>query len=389
MVTMIPRTLQPALLTAARQMPVVALTGPRQSGKTTLARTTFPKKPYVTLERPDQRQAALEDAQLFLQQYPQGAIIDEVQYAPDLFSYIQTIVDEQNQPGMFILTGSHNFLLMENISQSLAGRVALHTLLPLSLAEVLTTAPAATLEERIYAGGYPRIFDQHLSPTSWHSSYVQTYVERDVRLLKNIGNLTTFHRFLKVCAGRCGQLINLSAIADDCGLNYNTVRSWISVLEASYIVFLLQPHHRNFNKRLKKAPKLYFYDTGLLCMLLGITKPSDIVTHAARGALFENYILSDLMKRYYHGARTPELYFWRDRRDREIDCIIERGDHLTPVEIKSGATIASDHFRHLTYWREISGTAAENAYLIYAGDESHLRKQGNALSWRDLDQLPL
>lgn len=386
---MIERELKSSFLGAAKGMPVLALMGPRQSGKTTLARMTFPDKPYVSLEEPDRLQEAVEDPRLFLKNYPNGAVIDEVQRTPDLFSYIQSIVDASKKDGMFVLTGSHNFLLLERISQSLAGRVALHTLLPFSMDEISQTGRNLSLDELIFMGGYPRIHDKELSPTAWHQDYIRTYVERDVRLVKNIGNLSTFHRFLKMCASRSGQLVNFSALGDDCGVNYNTVKSWISVLEASYLVYLLQPHHRNFNKRLKKSPKLYFYDTGLLCALLGIQKAEEIVNHPFRGALFETFVLSEIMKRFFNAARVPSLYFWRDKRDREIDCLIEQGSRLIPVEIKSGLTVSDDYFRHLGYWNRLARNQSGNSYVVYAGDGSHKRAQANLLSWREIGEIPL
>ncbi len=287
---MIARTLLPKLLSQARAFPVVTLTGPRQSGKTTLVRAAFPDMPYVSLEAPDMRQFALSDPRGFLANYPGGVILDEVQHVPDLFSYIQVIVDE-NRQARFILTGSSNFLLMERISQSLAGRTAVLTLLPFSFEE-LPPGPEA-YEERIFCGGYPPLYDRGLTPTDFYPAYIQTYVEKDVRLLKNIGDLNAFIQFTQLCAGRIGQPINYASLASDAGISPNTAKSWLSVLEAAYVLYRLQPFYRNFNKRLIKSPKLYFYDTGLACSLLGIRSAEQVGLHYLKGALFENLIISE------------------------------------------------------------------------------------------------
>lgn len=387
---MIPRLLQARLTQAAREYPIVAVIGPRQSGKTTLVQSIFPQKKYVSFENLDMREFAKNDPQRFLQQYPDGAILDEAQYVPEIFSYLQTFVDSKKTDGLFILTGSQNFLMLEKITQSLAGRVALRTLLPLSWAEIRgKKASPKTINQLMFQGGYPRLYEKQVQPADWLADYIQTYLERDVRLLKNVGDLSSFHRFLKMCAARAGQLLNLNSLADDCGVRHNTAKAWISVLEASFLVFQLVPHFKNFNKRLVKSPKLYFYDTGLVCHLLGITHAEQLATHAARGALFENWVISELKKRISNEGSHAELFFWQEHKKREIDCLVEYGGKLTPVEIKSGATVSEEYFCHLTYWNKLSGNSPDNAYVVYAGHESYGCTQAHVLSWSDIHKIPL
>jgi len=397
----IPRHLQPRLLQAIEQFPVVTLTGPRQSGKTTLARAALPNYAYVSLEDPDERRLAREDPRGFLDRFDEGQVIlDEAQHVPDLFSYIQGIVDEREQPGQFVLTGSQNFLLHQRISQSLAGRCDILHLLPFSRAE-LTRAdlePIENIGERrrrtlgtqddhlntvLFAGGYPRIHDKQLDPQQWLANYYQTYVERDVRELVNVGDVETFGRFMGLCAGRTGQLLNLSALANDCGVTHTTARRWLSVLETSFVVMLLRPHHRNFNKRLVKSPKLYFLDTGLLCYLLRIRSPEDLAVHAARGAIFESWVISEAMKNFMNRGLRPDIYFWRDSTGREIDLLIEAGaEHLLPIEIKSGQTFNSDFVKNLTWWRQLSSAVDAPGVVVYGGDRSMNYKGNLMLSWR-------
>ena len=388
---MIPRKITNKLLDLSTKYPVVAITGPRQSGKTTLVKHTFSDKKYLSLEDPDTREYAITDPRGFLSTCPDGAILDEVQRAPDLFSYIQTIVDDRNKEGLFILTGSFNFGLMEGITQSLAGRTGLLTLLPFSYHELagVDTAPSL-LEKLLYSGGYPRIYDKDLPPSEWYANYITTYLERDVRALKKIGDLDQFQKFIKMCAARCGQLLNLSSLGNDCGITHNTAKEWLSVLRASYIVFLLQPHFKNFNKRLVKTPKLYFYDTGLLCYLLGITNYSEINTHALRGPIFESWVISELIKGRFNRGLKENLYFWRDNTGNEVDCIIEQGNNLLALEIKSGQTISKDFFKGLLYWSKISGIKTTDTYLVYGGDQSQERKDGIVKGWNSFaETLPL
>lgn len=387
---MFPRILEKPLKKAAGKYSVVALMGPRQSGKTTLAKKVFPNKTYVSLENPATRAFAMEDPQGFLAQYPQGAVFDEAQRVGSLFSYLQTIVDEKGRPGMFVLTGSQNFGLMENVTQSLAGRVAIHKLLPFSLEELRKASlPISPLDRLMFTGGYPRIYDRDLEPTDWLGNYVETYLERDVRSLKNVGDLADFQKFLRMCAARSGQLVNLSSLGNDCGISHNTAKAWLSVLEASFLVILLRPHFKNFNKRLIKSPKLYFLDTGLLCYLLGITRSEELATHSMRGAIFETFVVSELVKSRFHRSVPFNLFFWRDKGGDEIDVLIEKGEQLIPVEIKSGQTVTEDYFKSLEFWSRLTKTKAKPGYVIYAGEESQARKKGQVLSWKDLDRLPV
>lgn len=387
---MIKRELLAKLKSSVRKVPIVSLIGPRQSGKTTLVKMAFPDKPYVSLEEPDLREYATTDPRGFLSDYPKGAILDEIQRAPKIFSYLQTIVDKTNKSGMFILTGSQHFLLHENISQTLAGRTVILKLLPFSLSELNKTAFSyENFEDFIFTGFYPRIYDKKLSPRDWYLNYIQTYVERDLRLLKNITDLGVFQTFLKMCASRVGQLLNLSALANDCGITHNTAKSWISILESSFIIFLLRSHHKNFNKRLVKMPKLYFFDSGLACSLLGIENKKQISNHYLKGSLFETLIISELFKnRYNHGLKS-NLYFWRDKLGREIDCIMEKTNRLVPIEIKSGKTASSQYFKDLSYWNKLSKNKPSNSYIIFGGEISQKRSQGNLITWKKIASLPI
>ena len=384
---MVDRVLKKKLQQLFKQYPVISLTGPRQSGKTTLVKNAFQDLPYISLENPDDRQFALNDPRGFLNNYPEGAIFDEVQRIPDLFSYLQGIVDEKKSI-KYVLSGSQNFLLSAQISQSLAGRVGILKLMPFSMTELRNAdLLLKSFDQVAYCGFYPRIFDQSISPEDFYPNYLQTYVERDVRQLTQVGNLNTFSTFLKLCAGRIGQLLNMSELANDAGVTVNTVKSWISILEASYIVFRLYPHHKNFRKRLVKMPKLYFHDTGLLSYLLGLKEASQVQLHFARGAIFENLIITELMKQSYHSGNEPSLYFWRDHKGKEIDLILEDGTSLIPVEIKSGSTKKGDYFSGLDYWNKLSGNSPDNSYVIYGGNEKQVRSNGKLLSWQSMSEV--
>ncbi|MBP1598560.1 MAG: ATPase protein [Acidobacteria bacterium] len=395
---MIRRAITSKLHDSARSYPVVTVTGPRQSGKTTLVRAEFSAYDYVSLELPDQRSFALEDPRGFLAQFRGPVVLDEAQRAPELFSYIQSIVDEAGKPGQFILTGSQNFLLLQSVSQSLAGRCAVLHLLPFSLSE-LSNRPAPALEElgrdlysslqsprlglmeTLFTGFYPRIHDKRLPPRDWLANYYQTYLERDVRSVINIGDLEAFGRFVRLCAGRTGQLLNLSGLAADCGVTHTTAKRWISVLEASFLVLLLRPYHANYGKRLIKSPKLYFLDTGLLSFLLRIQTPEDLQSHAARGAVFESYVISELHKNFSNRGERPGIYFWRDSGGHEVDFVIEAGRNQILVEAKSAQTLASDFFEGLHYVRRISKQLQRPAALIYGGDQSYFREHVAVYPW--------
>lgn len=386
---MIPRQAQPTLIQLARGYPILAVTGPRQSGKTTLARSTFADRPYVSLEDPDTRAFADEDPRGFLARYPDGAILDEAQRCPALFSYLQTRVDSNQRMGQFVLTGSQQFGLRSSITQTLAGRVGLVQLLPFALQELLDAQVAVgSLDGLLLRGLYPPLHDRPLVPEQWFANYVMTYVERDARQLIEVQNLSLFQRFLKMCAARCGQLLNMSSLANDCGVSYKTIGAWLSALEAGYIVFLLQPHHQNLGKRLVKTPKLYFHDTGLAAYLMGIRDAAHLSIHAARGALFENFVVCELMKRRYNQGLAANLYFWRSNTGDEVDVLIEQGDKLMPVEIKSGQTFHTDFLAGLHKWQRHAGDLALPAHLVYGGDENMVRGGVSVHAWHGMQHTP-
>lgn len=363
----------------SKQFKAVAVVGPRQSGKTTLTRSCFPEKEYVSLENPDNRNFAQDDPRGFLAQYSNGAILDEVQRTPSLFSYLQQILDESIEPGQFILTGSNNFILQQNIVQSLAGRIAYLYLLPFSIAELkIAGLLPGDIYTLMYKGSYPPVYTQNATPEKWYPNYLRTYVERDVRLIKNITDLAAFERFLKLCAGRTGQLLNRSSLGIEVGVDSKTIASWISLLESSFIIHLLQPHHKNFNKRVVRMPKLYFYDTGLVCNLLGIQNKEQLGLHPFKGNLFENLIISELIKSRYNKGEADNLYFWRDNKGNEVDVIIDNGQKLFPVEIKSGQTITSAYFRGINFWNQMTGN--KEGVVIYAGEKTQKRSSGITVS---------
>ena len=386
----IPRDLAPRLLQAAQTSPSITLTGPRQSGKTTLVRTEFPEHTYVSLEAPDTRSFATEDPRGFLARYPDGAIIDEVQRAPDLPAYLQGIIDADPRPGRWILTGSQNLALVASVSQSLAGRTSVHHLLPLARREVVRfDEHPRTLEETLFAGGYPRIFDNRPDPSEWLRSYVATYVERDVRTISQVGDLATFQRFLELCAGRTGQLINYLSLASDCGVSQPTAKAWLSILEASFIVFRLPPFHRNLGKRLVKTPKLHFYDTGLACWLIGIRAPHQLRTHPLRGAIFETWVVSEVVKHRLNRGETRGLYFYRNRDGAEVDLVIEHPSRLTLVEAKSSQTSSSSLFGGAL---RVQGHLAAlsppiEIAVTYGGEESQNRAVGRLVPWDRVHEI--
>lgn len=375
-----------------KKFPVIAILGPRQSGKTTLVRNIFKKYVYVSFEDPETRSFAQTDPRKFLKTHENkhGIIIDEFQHVPEILSYLQLEVDTKKRPGYFILTGSQNFLMNQAITQSLAGRVGILNLLPLSINELKRSklVKIDNADKVIFDGGYPRIYSEKIDAKKLYPSYIQSYIERDVRQLTNVGDLRSFQRFMKLCAGRIGQQLNFSELAGVCGVSVSTTQRWISILEASYILFLLQPYFKNFNKRITKSPKIYFYDTGLACSLLGIESPKILATHPLRGHIFESFIVADICKQYFNIGKRPPVYFWRDMNGRlEVDCIIEEASNLFPIEIKSGETIASDYFKNLKLWSKEAKVEAENNYVIYGGDLSQKRSHGNIIGWSKIGKL--
>jgi len=383
----IERDLAARLTEVARKWPSITLTGPRQSGKTTLCRALFPQHPYATLEAPEVRAFALEDPRAFLAQFPEGAILDEVHRAPDLLSYLQGIIDEEPAPGRWILTGSQNLSLLESVSQSLAGRTALYKLFPLTRGETVRFPQhPETLYGSLFAGSYPRIFDSNLDPVDWLSSYLATYVERDVRMISNVGDLATFQRFVELCAGRTAQLLNYSALADDCGITQPTAKAWLGILEASFLVFRLPAFHANLRKRLVKMSKLHFYDTGLVCWLLGIREPGQLHTHPLRGPIFETWVVSEITKRRANQGETRGLSYYRDRNGAEVDLVVERAPDLTLVEAKSAATASSNLMqgakrvrRHLS-----RATGRCSVVAVYGGDQLQRRGTDWLVPWSEL-----
>jgi hypothetical protein len=387
----IERRLAPKLLQLKTQFPVLSLFGPRQSGKTTLARTLFPHYKYVNLESFEEQEFAQTDSKGFLNRFSkeEGVIFDEIQKAPKLLSALQIEVDERQQPGRFILTGSQNILLNQHINQTLAGRTALTTLLPFSIEELRSAnGLPEQFSKALFQGFYPRIYHSHADPVVFADSYIRTYIERDVRDLKHITSLAEFQKFMRLCAARTGQLLNLSALATEASLSLQTVKSWLSILEATYVIFFLQPYHLNFNKRLVKMPKLYFYDTALACNLLRLTNPDDVYDHYLRGGLFESMIISDLLKNRLNHALPPNLYFWRDKSGLEVDCLLEQGGRVTPIEIKSTESIGSDLFDNLKKWEKITDAQTGQGIVIYGGNEDQQRSHGRVLSWKLIGNTP-
>ncbi len=387
---MIHRDLTQYLIEAAREFSAVAVVGPRQSGKTTLVQEVFQQLNYVSLEDLDKRAFAQADPRAFLKNHATdaGIIIDEIQHVPELLSYMQTSIDREEKKGFFIVTGSQNLLINEAIQQTLAGRLAIVTLYPLSIHELASVGllPEA-IDDVVFQGMYPRVYAEKVSPVKLHENYIKGYVERDVRQVKNIFDLGLFQKFLQLCAGRTGQILNLNSLGVDCGIDHKTARAWISLLEASYIIFLLNPYYKNFGKRLIKSPKLYFVDTGLACSLLNIKNVQELSAHYLRGGLVESFIIADLFKQSYNMDRKPSLYFWRDLTGNEVDCIIEQALTLTPIEIKAGITVTADYFKQFDYLKKVEAFPAGKNFVIYAGRDNQRWPDAQVLGWQQAGSL--
>ncbi len=385
---MVQRELKGKIIALKEKFPILTLTGARQTGKTTLLKSIYSEVPYVSLEDIDNREFALNDPRGFLSNYPNGAVIDEIQNVPTIFSYLQTVVDSKDIH--FAISGSQNFQLIEKITQSLAGRTASLKLLPFSYNELVVSGKFKfdRYEELVYNGGYPRIYDKNIAPIDFYSNYISTYIERDVRQIKNIENLNAFSNFMKLCAGRTGQLLNIQSLATDAGISPNTAKSWLSVLEASYVLYLFQPHYKNFNKRIVKSPKLYFYDTGLACNLLNLENSKQLETHYLKGGLFENFVINEFLKKRFNAGKKSNLYFWQSKTKKEIDILTEQADKLIPFEVKSSKTRNESFFENLQYWKKLNKLEDNNLLnVIYGGDENIKTSKGNYISWRNIFDL--
>jgi len=379
---MIDREITPYAKSVANQYPVLTVTGPRQSGKTSLCKKLFPRKKYVSLEDLEERDFALSDPKGFLNRFPEGAILDEIQKAPDLVSYIQGIVDSNKKKNLFVLTGSQNFEISRSVSQSLAGRTAILKLLPFTLAEIKNYGNW-TKKNILYQGFYPAIYEEKLKPHEAYGFYTETYTERDIRALINLKNLSLFRKFIRLCAGRVGQILNLNSLANDTGISHTTAREWIGLLEASYIAFLLEPYHTNTSKRLIKSPKLYFYDVGLVSYFLGIYNEKQISTHPLIGSLFENMIVVEMIKKLYNNGIRRNLFFYRDSSENEIDLVIEDAEHLTLIEVKSAETFHSDFFKSFSKFEKNFPDLKTKKILIYAGENSFVRQGTKVFNFLD------
>jgi uncharacterized protein len=372
----------------ASKFPILSVTGPRQSGKTTLLRNQFPEYRYISLENPDTLEFAQTDTRRFLATYDRYVIIDEAQKVPQLFNYLQGKVDEDGIMGQYILSGSQNYLLMQNISQSLAGRTALFKLFPFSFAELKSqNLLSSNLEEAMFKGCYPRIYDRNIAPTDFYPNYFETYIQRDVRELKAVHDLVVFRNFVRLCAGRIGQPINYQSLAQDSGIAPTTVKSWLNILETSHIIFFLPPYFKNFAKRITKSPKIYFYDTGLVCSLLRVESPSQLISHHFRGNLFENLIVSEITKQHFNQDWASDLFYWQESNGKEIDLLRERSNSLTIAEIKSAATINSSFFDNLCYFQKINVETKTDSFLIYGGGESQSRTLAEVRDWQNIEGI--
>lgn len=376
------RKIQNTLNELSSSIRAIALLGPRQSGKTTLSKIQFPEHQYFSLENPNIQSRVLEDPIGFLKSISGNCILDEVQNTPELLSYLQEILDNKNDKRQFVITGSNSFQLNQNISQSLAGRIRIFTILPFSRSEIPDNLQQKELDTALWTGSYPRIYDEGLPAQDWLADYYNTYVQKDVRTLLNVSDLTQFDRFIRVCAGRCGRLSEFSSIASEVGISQPTAVRWAGILEASFILFRLQPHFKNFNKRIIKSPKLYFYDTGLLCFLLRIQSPEQLSTHPLRGEIFENWVISEYFKLYFSQGKEPALYFWRDQHGHEVDLVIDTSTHLFPIEIKSSASFNPDWGQNLTWFNKLQNF--NDSMVVYGGDESFKFKEMEVKSWKSV-----
>jgi predicted AAA+ superfamily ATPase len=379
---MVTREAVQKIIQLSKSFKAIAITGARQTGKTTLVKAIFKEKIYVSLENPDTRNFAITDPRGFLANYPNGAILDEVQRVPNLFSYLQEILDESKTKGLFILTGSNNFLLQQSISQSLAGRVGYLNLLPFSAKELNDAGLLPTSDDELMIKGfYPPVYDQEIDPKDWCPNYIHTYIEKDVRQIKNITDLIVFERFVRLLAGRTGQELNSSSLAVETGVDVKTIQSWIGILESSFIIYLLKPHHINFNKTIVKRPKIYFYDTALVCYLLGIQTAVQLSLHHSRGAIFETMVITELIKKRTNKGESINLFYWREKTGREIDIIVDTAGKLLPVEIKAGKTISNEFFRNIEYWCKLS--QQNQSILLYGGEQEQKRSDGKwVMNWR-------
>lgn len=382
------RTIEPVLKNLVTKYPVVTVTGPRQSGKTTLCRKVFPDKPYVNLEAPDERQFAIDDPRGFLNAYPQGAILDEIQRTPDLLSYLQPLVDADPEPGKFILTGSRQFNIREALSQSLAGRTGILTLLPFDWNEIRTYLDLSNVDGLILHGFYPRLHHMGINPSTAMADYFETYVQRDVRQIMQIRHAGLFEKFVRLCAGRVGQLLNLNSLGNETGVSHTTAREWISILEASYIIFQLQPWHANISKRLIKTPKIYFWDVGLAAYLLGLEEEMQVSRDPLRGNLFENMVVAEISKQYYHRGKRPRIFFYRDSTGNEVDLVLAQGPDLALVEIKSGQTVTRQFFQGLERFSGLKiKDRIKSGVVVYGGDKHQPRSVWEAWPISDLEKL--
>ena len=377
-----PRLAEKIVKLYSRQFRSIAVVGPRQSGKTTLVKKVFPAKPYVSLEDPDERLFASADPRAFLARFKNGAILDEAQRVPELFSYLQGILDNTKKDGLFILTGSNNFLLQQSVSQSLAGRIGYIDLLPLCYKEIIQFDKKDFLTgELIWKGCYPEIYDKNRKPSAWYPSYIRTYIERDVKQISNIANTLLFNRFLQLCAGRTGQQLNIASLSNECGIDIKTVQAWLSILQSSYVIYLLPPYHKTYNKRVVKTPKLYFLDTGLACSLLGIRQESEIANSHFRGALFENFILLEILKQKHNSGSASKIYYWKENNGLEIDILIDTGKRIIPIEIKMAETFTDGHIKNIRHWNKIAGNSG--GYLLYDGGNDFILSDKITISnWR-------